>query len=245
MRVINFLPEDYQRRRSVRRANLFCAAVGVGGLLVLGGLTTLVAFRAADVNRVRLAVDRDYADAAKQITQMKELEDRKAGLLHKVEVSSSLLERVPRSTLLAHLTNHLPPHTSLSSLTMRTTEVEEPAPAPEAVKGTPPASPAPEAAKKPPAKIKVRRLGFVLVGLAQTDVDVAAYIGHLCGDPLFQEIELKFSEEFPYKETVRMRRFEIALLLNPKAGELLERPAAAKAVVAAPADKGQLARGEP
>ena len=244
MKVINFLPEDYQQRRGARRANLFCAAIGVGALVVLGGLTTFMAVRAAAISRTRKAADQQYADASRQITQMKDLEDRKAGLLHKVEVSSSLLERVPRSTLLAHLTNHLPPHTSLSNLTMRAVEVEEPNPAAEAAKGAP-APAAQDAAKKPPATIKVRRIEFVLTGLAQTDVDVAKYIGLLCADPLFQEIDLKFSEEFPYKETIRMRRFEIALLLSPKAGELLERAPAPKTVAAAPSDPGPLARGEP
>jgi Tfp pilus assembly protein PilN len=187
---------------------------------------------------MRKAADLEYADASRQITQMKALEDRKTGLLHKVEVSSSLLERVPRSTLLAHLTSHLPPHTTLSNLTMRAVEVDEPAPAAAAAPG------APGAAKKPPAMVKVRRIEFVLTGLAQTDVDVAKYIGRLCADPLFQEIDLKFSEEFPYKETIRMRRFEITLFLSPKAGELLERAPAPKTVAAAPSDPGPLARGE-
>ena len=114
MHVINFLPDDYLQRRSLRRANLLCLALGGGALVALGALSGLFVYRAMQVTVERTIAESQYAEASRQIDQLKQLENRKAGLLHKVELSTTLLERVPRSYLLARLTNYLPAHTSLT-----------------------------------------------------------------------------------------------------------------------------------
>ncbi len=254
MKVIDFLPNDYLARRYARRANLLCAAIGGGAILLMGAAVGILVIQAVGVAHMRNVVDRKYAEASRQIQQMKDLESRKAGLLHKVELSASLLERVPRSYILARLTNDLPGHTSLTTLTMSVVEQEQQAPPPAAgeaktdqaddkataknarAKGK-------TASKKEPAKIKVKRVQFVLGGLATTDVEVADYISRLSADPIFEDVDLKFSEEFPYDENTRMRRFEIVLRLNPKAAELLE-GSTDKVLTAAPAAPAKPARGE-
>jgi len=58
-------------------------------------------------------------------------------------------------------------------------------------------------------------------GLAVTDVQVAEYIARLTADPLFEEVDLKFSEEFPYEPGVTMRRFELIFRLSLEAQKLL------------------------
>jgi Tfp pilus assembly protein PilN len=254
MRVIDFLPSDYLARRCARRTNLMCAAIGAGAVLLMGAAVGILVIQAIGVAHMRNVVDRKYAEASRQIQQMKDLENRKAGLLRKVELSASLLERVPRSYILARMTNELPAHTSLTTLTMSVVEVEQEAP-PEAAAETKPdqadgKTPAANArakgktpAKKGPAKIKVKRTQFVLGGLATTDVEVADYISRLSADPIFEGVDLKFSEEFPYDENTRLRRFEIVLRLNPKAPDLLE-GATDKVLTAAPAAPAKPARGE-
>jgi Tfp pilus assembly protein PilN len=253
MKVIDFLPNDYLLRRAARRANLVCAAIGGGSILLMGAVVGILIIQAIGVAHMRNVVDRKYAEASRQIQQMKDLESRKTGLLRKVELSASLLERVPRSYILARLTNDLPGHTSLTTVTMGVVEQEQDAPpaAAGAAKTDEPDEKTPAkntrtkgktASKKGPARIKVKRIQFTLGGLATTDVEVADYIGRLSADPIFEEVDLKFSEEFPYDENTRMRRFEIVLRLNPKAAELLEQ-ATDKVLTAAPAEAGP-ARGE-
>lgn len=253
MKVIDFLPNDYLRRRQARRANLVCAAIGGGSVLIMGAVVGLLITQAVGVAHMRDVVDRKYQEASRQIQQMKDLESRKAGLLRKVELSASLLERVPRSYILARLTNNLPGHASLTTLTMSVVEQEQVvAQAPgegdnsdqnpaQAKKG--PQSKGRSISKKGPQKIKVKRVQFTLGGLATTDVEVADYITRLSNDPLFEKVDLKFSEEFPYDENTRMRRFEIVLKLSPKAAELLEQ-AMDKALTAVPGPLPQPARGE-
>jgi Tfp pilus assembly protein PilN len=225
MRVINFLPDDYLQRRSVRRANLVCLGLAGGAAVLLAVAAVFTYSGAKGAAAERAAVDRQYQEAGRQIDQLKALEDRKTGLFHKVELSTTLLERVPRSTVLARLANHLPAHTSLTMLTMRVEETEVRAPE------TPGVTP-----KGKVETVKVKQVRFRLEGLARTDVEVAEFITRLNADPLFEDVDLLFSEEFTYEEGLTMRRFQLSLRLSPKADKILE---TASAPVAVKADNGK------
>jgi Tfp pilus assembly protein PilN len=126
--IINFLPCDYMERRGRRRDNIICLIIGglaAVGLGLAGMLAAVTMFSSAGM---RAVVEKQYQEATLQIKQLKDLEERKAGLVHKVELSSDLLERVPRSTLLARLTNYLPQKASLTALVLKLEDVEVPAP---------------------------------------------------------------------------------------------------------------------
>lgn len=219
MRVINFLPDDYLQRRSARRANLLCLVLGVGALVALGALSGFMSFRAINAAAERAAIEYQCKEAGRQIEQFKQLEAHKAGLLHKVELSTALLERVPRSHLLARLTNYLPAHTSLTVLTMRSEEVAVKA---EAGKADAAAARTPSPGKGKEEGVKVKQVRFRLDGLAQTDIEVAEFITRLNADPLFEDLDLQFSEEFPYGTGLTMRRFQISFRLSTKADRILE-----------------------
>lgn len=222
MHVINFLPDDYLQQCTLRRANLACLAVAGGALLALGGVFAYMSYQAAHASAERAAVDAQYAEASRRIAQLKQLEDRKAGLLHKVELSTALLERVPRSHLLAKLTNYLPAHTSLTSITMRVEDAEVRASVAAGEGGKTDAA----AAKKGPGgkdeMVKVKRVRFRLDGLATTDIEVAEFLTRLNADPLFDEVDLQFSEEFAYGDGPLMRRFQLSLRLSSNADKILE-----------------------
>jgi len=190
--------------------------------------------RAFGVSSLRAVVEQQYREAGRQIEQLKLLEDRKAGLVRKVELSANLLERVPRSHILALLTNALPSDTSLQVLVMSTVEVEVPVPKTAATKGDD--APAAKGSKsKRPEKTRRQEIQFRVDGLAVTDVQVAEYIARLTADPLFEEVNLKFSEEFPYEPGVTMRRFELTFRLSPEAQKLLASGDGIKAELPAPA----------
>jgi Tfp pilus assembly protein PilN len=167
LRVLNFLPDDYVRRRRVRRANIICALVGAGGLLIIAAAIGVTAIRAVTVAAARAAIDQQYEQAKLKIKDLKQLEERKQGLLHKAELSAALLERVPRSHILGRLTNLLPTDTSLTSLSMEPQDMRVETPKPDSK---------PAKAKKgqnkkvaPPVQMETR-LRFRLDGLALTFV---------------------------------------------------------------------------
>lgn len=253
MRVTNFLPDDFLQRRGIRRANWACLGIAAGTLLLLGAVVAFVFIRSWSVAGMRSLAELQYQEASHQIDDLRQLEQRKTGLFHKVELSTALLERVPRSNVLARLTNHLPEHTSLTSITMKLEVVKmkpkkavagaddtQSAIRPERAGGKPPTG---AAGKNQPRVVKVKRLRFRLDGLAETDVEVAEYISRLHADPLFENVDLQFSEAFPYQEDVTMRRFQMSLLLSEDAEKVLGSPAAEAPSVAesAPVDaKGKL-----
>ena len=228
MRVTNFLPDDYLRRRDIRRANWMCLGIAAGALLLLGAVVAFVFIRSWSMTGMRSLEELQYQVASRQIDDLKQLEERKTSLLHKVELSAALLERVPRSNVLARLTNHLPEHTSLTSMTMQL-EVMKMKPKKADAGDTPSAGGKPAtgaAGKTQPRVVTAKRLRFRLDGLAETDVEVAEYISRLHADPLFANVDLQFSEAFPYQPDVTMRRFQMSLLLSEDAEKVLGSPAA-------------------
>jgi len=126
MQVTNFLPDDYLTRCGIRRANWVCLGIAAGTLLLLGVAVAFVLVRSWAMAGMRFLAEAQYQEASRQIEDLKQLEQRKAGLLRKVELSTDLLERVPRSHVLARLTNHLPEHTSLTSMTMQVEQMKVP-----------------------------------------------------------------------------------------------------------------------
>jgi Tfp pilus assembly protein PilN len=250
MKVINFLPDDYVERQGRRRANVICLVLGGVSILMIGAVVGYHFVSMLGLASMRALVEQQYVEATQQIEQLKQLEERKTGLMRKVDLSTTLLERVPRSHLLARLVNYLPTNTSLMSLTMKMEEADvKVADAPAAAAAAAADEKAnPAAAKKGAANkgkadtIRIKRLVFRVDGLAPTDVEVAAYISRLSADPLLREVDLQFSEEFPYKDTLQMRRFQLCFRLNPEAEKIMESGAAGSVAKAPPAPKN--VRGE-
>jgi len=228
MKIINFLPGDHVEKRGRRQANLICLGLAAIAALVLGSISTICMARAAGVAGLRKLIDQQYHKAGQQINQLKELEQRKEGLLHKVELSADLLERVPRSHILARVTKALPPRTSIQIFAMSVEEVEIVRETPPEGENTEKGQSAGKAAKpggktkgRVP-KVKVQRTRFALTGLAPTDLEVAELISRLDTDPIFEGVNLQFSEEFPYAEDVQMRRFKLSFWLSTEAKRILE-----------------------
>jgi len=220
LRVLNFLPDDYVERQRARRANVTCLLMAGGCLVVVGLVAGFSVIRAVGTAATRATVEKQYEQASLRIKDLEQLQKHKQDLLHKADLSAALLERVPRSYILARLTNHLPPETSLTSLKMQVEKVAIATPASE-VPEVPQAKGA--KGKKRVAAVRTEdRLRFRLDGLAQTDVQVAEYISRLGTDPLFDAVDLQFSEEFPYQIGMTMRRFQLSLLLSRDAERVLE-----------------------
>jgi Tfp pilus assembly protein PilN len=254
LNVINFLPEDYQERRGRRRANIVCLIMAGVSVVVLGLVVGLLFLSAIGMSAMRALVDQQYRQASLQIEQFKQLEERKADLIRKVELSTDLLERVPRSQLLARLTNCLPPKAGLMGLVMKVEYVEVPVGSAAAVAAgakAPAAGDAQDASKAGAKRsgkkgkadtVKVKQWVFHVDGVAPTDMEVAEYIARLGADPLFRDVDLQFSEEFPYKEGVQMRKFQLSFRLSPEAEKILG--ASVSAATAATASPAPAAKGD-
>ena len=115
---LSFLPDDYLERKAQRRTNAICAMLFL--IVVIGAIGVGVhVHRAVDARgraAVRTTSSSKYTEAAKRIEQVQQLQEKQRTMAQQAELTASLLEKVPRSFLLAELTNALPPGVSLLDL---------------------------------------------------------------------------------------------------------------------------------
>ena len=217
---LSFLPEDYLDRKARRRANVLCGALSV---VVLGAIGTVFATSERsmkDVETQFAEVDQRYAQASQQIEQVNQMRAQQARIVQQAELASSLVERVPRSNLLAEFTNALPPGVSLLDLSMTSTvKLDAASAAPktafEAAKAAREAATAAKKAEVPQAK--VYDVGLKVTGVADKDEQVAAFITRLNDSKLINhDANLVFTESFKQDERP-MRKFQVDMTLNPDA----------------------------
>lgn len=203
MSIINLLPDDYIRRRQQERTNGLCMVLF---LVVMVGLAAALGVSERASAHTRHVADRmevEYAEAAKLLAQLQELEGQKQKVMDKTQRTAGLLDRVPRSTLLAMIANALPRQASLTRFALVPKKVVS------------------RAAGEGQSKfqnMQAQRTATQMTevptlevdGLAGTDVDVALFIANLIRNPLLSGVDLVYSQEkvlggYPVREfQVRM-----------------------------------------
>ncbi|MBL8747179.1 MAG: PilN domain-containing protein [Phycisphaerae bacterium] len=221
----SFLPEDYLRRRAERRTNVVALSLfSVVTVMVVGAF--LVTNRQwHDVKRYQEAINVRYAQAAKDIEQLKVLEEQKRALLQKAELTTALIERVPKTVLLAELTNRMPTDVTLLELELKSTRIKD-APKVEVKKEVKGKKPTPgkaaRTAKGDDQEVKavVTPPRFIsklaITGVTGSHNSVAEYVTALQACALITSVELKFSEKAVIEEQ-EMNRFRIEAELKPEA----------------------------
>jgi len=209
MSIINLLPDDYVRRRQQRRTNGLCLVLF---LIVMVGLAAAVIASEQWTRRthqVAERVDAEFADAAKLLGQLQELEARKQRVLDKAQRTAALLERVPRSTLLAMITNAMPRHASLTRFHLAPKQIVSRA-------GGESGGSKFQAVQAQRATAQVTEvLTLEVDGLAGTDVDVALFIAELIRNPLLTGVYLVYSQEKLLND-VPVREFQVKMEVKTK-----------------------------
>jgi Tfp pilus assembly protein PilN len=225
---LSFLPDDYLDRKARRRANVLCA---LGALVVLGVAVTVFWYTeklSAAVEKRFTEVDKQYGDAAARIEKVNQMRSQQQQVVRRAELAASLVEKIPRSNVLAEFTNSLPQGLSLLNITMESREKAG------ASVGAMTAFEAKRAALEgrsvsAPVTAKVYDVFLKIEGVAATDVQVAQFISKLNRSPLFKDVNLVVSEEFKTQSAAAvasgqrpqdaemMRKFQIEMMLNPNA----------------------------
>ena len=218
---LSFLPDDYLERKARHRANILC---GVLAVIVLGIIVSAFWYQEKITRSVEKRfndVETRYAEAAKRIEKVNQMRTQQQQVVRRAELAASLVEKVPRSNILAEYANSLPSGLSLLTLQMESRERFVPPPPMSAfekkrmeLEGRSPA-PAP----------KSYDVYLKIDGVAQTDIQVAALMERLKHSPLFKEVNLLFTEEHaPRNQRAderdkhdTMRKFQIEMMLNPQA----------------------------
>jgi Tfp pilus assembly protein PilN len=233
MSTINLLPGDYVESRVRQRIVGLCMvlfAIEVAGVVGAWFVTERKQTQAVQISH---RVDESYAQAAQQIGRLQQLEIQKKTMLRKAEVAEALVERVPRSALLAVLTNALPPAASLTQIKLDTQR--------KIIMPKPAKSEKSEADKADDKKTKLTsepRTEGVLApttvtlevkGLAATDMEVAKFIANLARCQLVRSVDLGYSQQRSIGADL-LREFQVKIELREDADaiHLVAEGAAAK-----------------
>jgi Tfp pilus assembly protein PilN len=203
MSTVNLLPQDFLRNRARKRANTLCLilfAVVIAGVVAAGMVTDQSGRTTREVCE---QVNRSYAEAAKLIEQVHELQDQKALLTSKAEHAAALQERVPRSYILGALANACPERACLLSVRLDTKMLD-----PDKT------SKFDAVASQRTGKAAPLFVDLQVTGQAGTDVDVARFITELARNPLLSNVDLVYSEARDVNKSV-VREFQVKMEIQP------------------------------
>jgi len=214
----SFLPADYVEKKRERRANLLCLTLF---LIVIFGVVAAFFVTNRQWETVRdqqQTINVRYAQAAKDIEQLKQLETQKAEMLGKAELTAALVEKAPRSRVMAEIINRLPDKAALLELELSSER-------PRARRVAPPKPQQPQSltsqsdgGHSAAPKIEVPRMTVRLsiVGVASTHNDVATFVTRLQQCELLDRVDLKYSEATTIDDR-ELNKFLIETRLRPDA----------------------------
>ena len=217
---LSFLPEDYLALKAARRTNVICAVLFIAVIGGIGGFFYAGDQKDRAVNDRYAQMSREIMEKAKRIDQVKQMQDKQKTMAHQAELTSSLLEKVPRSYLLAEITNSMPTGVSLVEFTM------------DSRRRSAPAGPQPrtEFERMKMAELQARNglptaqvldvpqydVSMNMSGVAHTDVQITQFIAKLGASKLMKDVNLVRIEERKQGDE-KLRSFQIEMTLNPNA----------------------------
>jgi Tfp pilus assembly protein PilN len=211
---LSFLPDDYMEKKLRRRTN---AILGTLFFVVVSAIGTTLFWKeqtTRQLEKEKSQLDGQLTEAAKPIEQFKQMQEKQQTLARQAEITASLLERVPRTYLLAEITNGIPGGVSLLDFNLDS-KIRS-APVSSAPKTAFDQKRADVEASNNAPQARVYDVTMRLTGVAATDVQVAQFISKLNKSTLFRDVNLLVSEEFKQNaETVR--KFSVEMTLNPEA----------------------------
>jgi Tfp pilus assembly protein PilN len=217
---LSFLPDDYLERKQRRRTNVICAILFCIVLGAIGSAFWVTEKSMREIDQQAATVDQQYTEAAKKIEQFQELQEKQRTMAHQAELTASLLEKVPRSFVLAEITNGLPAGISLLDLSLDAKIMTN---APVARTAFDIRKAEIDAAKPlsgiAAAQPRIYDVTMRATGIAETDVQVAQFITKLNKSSLLRDVNLLFTDEFTQgqEKGTKLRKFQIEMSLNPNA----------------------------
>jgi hypothetical protein len=208
---INFVPDDYVQSGESRRTNLMCLFLLAVVMAGLGGSFAFIKIRQRACQDREAVVNDRLTAIQKSIKQFEELQTRRKAMMKTALTTAELLEPVPRSVVLASLTNQLPPGVSLLRLGLVQKQVKNRPTAAPAATSKFKAAQAKKEAPDQQARVSQEQLletDIEIGGMAPSDLQVAAYIEHLSDFHLLDNVALVESKEHTVDETT-FRRFEL------------------------------------
>jgi hypothetical protein len=213
---ISFLPDGYLERKARHRSNMICGSL----MLVVLGVVGFTWWRndasLHQLEQEHSAKQQQHQESAKKIELARSTAAKSQVVDRQAELTASLLEKVPRSNVLAEITGALPESVSLLDFGLESKLHPTATPTAGAAAAAAAASSAKEPATADPLNPKVYDVTVKMTGIAYNDTQVAQLIARLGRSKLFVDVNLVVSDEYGTSEP-KMRKFQIEMTINPAA----------------------------
>lgn len=213
MANINFVPDDYVQNTESSRTNLlYLVLFGVVMIALCGSFMTIkIRQRACGVKEQM--VNTKMTKIQEAIKKFEELQTKRGEMMRTALTTSQLIEPVPRSVLLASLTNNLRQGVSLLKLGLLQKESgRSPQSAPTSKYQSKQAKKAANA--KQVSQESLLETHIDIEGVAPSDLQVAEYIGRMSNSSLLDNVALVESKEHDVKDGTMFRRFKLTAMLK-------------------------------
>jgi hypothetical protein len=186
-------------------------------MMALGGSYVAIMIRQRACMASERVVNDELAKMQQAIKQFEDLQDKRSEMMKTALTTAELIEPIPRSIVLASLTNNLPQGVSLSKLELiqkqpktgnNSTSTSKYQAAQKATQGDS------EAGKEEPVNPeKLLETHIEIGGVAPSDLQVAAYIERLGQSTLVDTVALVESKEFKVEDNT-FREFKLTAMLR-------------------------------
>jgi len=230
---MNFLPEDYvEKRQAAKTAIIFIGLL----LVVIGGIIGMWLYtvkKNKPILEENARVNTLYEESTKKIAEFQAMDQERAKMVAKAEVTTALMEKVRRFALLEELTRLRPKGVSFLDIRLRSEQTSSSVQLSDYEKAQ-----REQSGLSGSPSVQRYDVNIDLVGLAPTDEHVAEYIADLTKNKLFTDVDLVYTQEFvktyedlvkthtskeeKEKEKVRirkevLRKFHVTMRIDPTA----------------------------
>jgi Tfp pilus assembly protein PilN len=210
MSNINFVPDDYVQSNESRRANLMCLVLFSVTMAALVGTFMMLKIRQRACTTEEQLVNAKMTKMQESIQKFEDLQTKRKEMMRTALTTAELIEPVPRSVLLASLTNNLPAGVSLTRLDM--VQKEPPRGSVDRSRNKYQAGAA--GAESPATSVeKSLETHMQIEGMAPSDLQVAAYIERLGNSILIDRVALVESVEKKVDKT-NFRCFKLTAMVS-------------------------------
>jgi len=209
---INFVPDDYVQSKASSRTNLVYLVLLLVVMTALGVIFTFNRISQRACNAREKVANQRLAQIQEDIKQFEELQTKRKVMMKTALTTTELLEPIPRSVLLASLTNNLPAGVSLLKLSIIQ---KEPKNVNQAVPTSKYKAAQAEktAAQDNASQEKLLETNIEIGGVASSDLQVAAYMERLGNSSLLDNVALIESKEYKVEEGT-FRQFKLTAMLR-------------------------------
>lgn len=195
---INFMPDEYIQSSESNRINLLYLTLLTIVVVAFGCLVMIIKTRQQAYALEEKFINAKMDTVQQGITQSEEFHARRADMMKTAATTMELLEPVPRSVLLALLTNSLPPGASFLQLELIQKEPTIAASSQDKADSKYAAEKARKKAelKSDVSKEKLLETHISIEGIAPSDIQVATYLERLGRASLLDNVELVESKEY-------------------------------------------------